>query len=85
MRANVRVSAKPNRMVDNYAIEKAIYKSKYTFYKFAEMVGISRHTLRLRLDNGDWSVREAYMVCEILGLDFKKIFFAHPERLSEAA
>ena len=84
MRANTRVPAKPNPMVDNFAIEKAIYKSEYSFYKFAEMIGISRHTLRIRLDNGDWTVREAYKVCHILGLDFEKIFFAHPDRLEAA-
>ena len=85
MRANTRVPAKPNVMTDNFAIEMAICRSPYSFYKFAELIGVSRHTLRLRLDDGNWSVMEAYKVCKLLDLDFEKIFFAHPERINEAA
>lgn len=84
MRTKTRVPAKPNPMVDNFAIENAISYRGYTLARFAEMIDMSRHTLRQRLDDGRWTVLEAWRVCDILGLDFEEIFFAFPDRLEAA-
>lgn len=82
MSSKVRVPASANPMVDNFSIENAIYDSGYTFEKFANLIGLSRYSLRQRLDDGRWSVLEAWKVCSVLGLDFEEIFFAFPERLT---
>lgn len=67
-----------NKMVDNAAIKAAIL-SRMQLQEFAELIGVSYHTLRFRLIHGDWSVLEAYRVCKALDLDFETVFFAFPE------
>ena len=83
MRSKVRVPAKPNPMVDSFAIENAISYRGYTLAGFAELIDMSRHTLRMRLRDGRWTVLEAWRVCNILRIDFNKVFFAFPERVPD--
>ena len=71
-----------NPMVDNGAIKTAILDHGMMLKDFADLIGISYHTLRFRLIHGDWSVLEAYRVCQELGLDFAKTFFAYPEEVA---
>lgn len=73
-----RYCSNANKMVDNAAIKAAIL-ARMQLQEFAELIGISYHTLRFRLIHGDWSVLEAYKVCRALDLDFEKTFFAFPE------
>ena len=82
-KSKTRVCANPNPMVDGMAIEKAITDHGYSLERFAERIGLCYHTLRQRLDDGRWTVLEAYRTCELLDLDFYDIFFAHPERVPE--
>ena len=70
-----------NPMVDNATIKSEILK-RMELKEFAELIGISYHTLRFRLIHGDWSVLEAYKVCKELDLDFAKTFFAFPEEVA---
>lgn len=74
-----RYCSNANPMVDNATIKSAIL-DRMELKEFAELIGISYHTLRFRLIHGDWSVLEAYRVCQELGLDFVKTFFAFPEK-----
>ena len=80
-KSKVRVSANPNPMVDGRAIEKAIADHLYSLESFATAIGLCYHTLRQRLDDGRWTVLEAWRVCQLLDLDFYQTFFAHPERV----
>lgn len=82
-KSKTRVPANPNPMVDNQVIEKAITDHGYSLERFAEHIGLCYHTLRQRLDDGRWTVLEAWRVCQILGLDFYDTFFAHPEKVPE--
>ena len=82
-KSKTRVPANPNPMVDGLAIEKAIAAHDYSLDKFAEMIGLCYHTLRQRLDDGRWTVLEAWRVCQLLDLDFYQTFFAFPERVPE--
>ena len=75
-----RTCASPNPMVDNETIERAIIESGYSLAQFAELIGLCYHTLRTRLDDGRWTVREAWEVCNLLSLPLDT-FFAFPERL----
>lgn len=82
-KSKARVPANPNPMVNNAAIEMAIAVSTYSLEDFARAIGLCYHTLRARLDDGRWTVLEAWNVCQILGLDFAETFFAFPERAPE--
>ena len=73
--------ASENRMVDTAAIIKAMDERGMCRKELADEIGVSLRTIRNRLDFGNWYVSEAYMVCEVLGLDFKEVFLAHPENL----
>ena len=79
-RLKARTCASPNPMVDNETIEKAIYTNGYSLAQFAEMIGLCYHTLRTRLDDGRWTVKEAWEVCTLLNLPLVT-FFAYPEKL----
>ena len=83
-RSKVRTSAPPNPMVDNEKIERTIIAKGYSLAEFAEMLGLCYHTLRARLDDGRWTVKEAWEVCTILDIPLVT-FFAYPERLLEVA
>lgn len=78
-KSKVRVCANPNPMVDGKAIETAIVDNGYSLESFAHCIGLCYKSLRQRLDDGRWTVLEAWRVCCILGLDFEEVFFAHPE------
>lgn len=80
-KSKVRVCANPNPMVDNKLIEDSITTHGYSIDSFAKMIGLCYHTLRQRLDDGRWTVLEAWRVCCILGLDFEETFLAFPERV----
>ena len=84
-KSKVRVCSNPNPMVDNRTIRKAIISSDWTFEEFAEQIDLCYHTLNSRLDDGRWTVLEAYKVCKLLNLSFEDVFFAHPERLPGVA
>lgn len=68
-----------NRMVDTQAIKEALRRSEFDQRSLADEMRISYHTLRNRLKYGNWTVLEAYRVCDILHLDFMKVFFARPQ------
>ena len=70
-----------NRMVDTDAIITAMNGIGMCRRELADAIGVSLRTIRNRLDFGNWSVAEAYKVCVVLGLDFGKVFMAHPENL----
>ena len=84
-KSKARVCSNPNPMVDNHAIRKAIINSDWTFEEVADELDLCYHTLNARLDDGRWTVLEAYKVCKLLGLNFTDVFFAHPERLPGVA
>lgn len=69
-----------NPMVDTDAIKKAVTAKGLEHKEFAEEIGISRHTLINRYKYGNWTVLEAYKVCELLGIPLS-VFFRFPERL----
>ena len=81
MKSKARVSANPNPMVDNRRIEKAIIDHGYSLESFANAIGLCYHTLRSRLDDGRWTVLEAWNTCQLLGLDFAETFFAYPNKV----
>lgn len=68
-----------NKMVDTVAIKAALRQSAMDQRGFADELGVSYHTLRNRLKYGNWTVLEAYRVCDLLGLDFMTVFFARPQ------
>ena len=68
-----------NHMVDTQAIKNAMREKGIEQKPLADELGVSHHTLINRLRFANWTVLEAYRLCEILGLDFVKVFFAHPE------
>ena len=72
--------ASENHMVDTPAIKQAMRQKKIEQKPLAEELGISYHTLLNRLRFANWTVLEAWRLCEILELDFAKVFFAHPEK-----
>ena len=82
-KSKARVCANPNPMVDNRVIEREITNHGYSLEQFANCIGLCYHTLRQRLDDGRWTVLEAWRVCQILGLDFYETFFAHPDRVPD--
>lgn len=68
-----------NRMVDTVAIKAAITESDFDQHTLAEEIGMSYHTIRNRLKYGNWTVLEAYRMCDVLNLDFMSVFFARPQ------
>lgn len=68
-----------NRMVDTLAIKQAIVNSDFDQRSLADEIGVSYHTIRNRLKYGNWTVLEAYRMCDVLGLDFMSVFFAKPQ------
>jgi len=83
-KSKARVAANPNPMVNNRRIEKAIADHGYSLEQFADKIGLCYHTLRTRLDDGRWTVLEAWKTCQILDLDFTSTFFAYPDRVELA-
>lgn len=81
-RLKARTCASPNPMVDNEKIERAIIDNGYSLAQFAELIGLCYHTLRTRLDDGRWTVKEAWEVCTLLNIPLMT-FFAFPEKLLE--
>lgn len=77
-----RYCANENPMVDNTAIRNSLSANNMTIEQLAEQIGRSRHTVMARLVNGDWSVLEAWNVCQVLGLSFDKVFLAFPEKIA---
>ena len=77
-----RYCANENPMVDTTAIRNSLSANGMTIEQLADEIGRSRHTVMGRLAHGDWSVLEAWNVCKVLGLDFTKVFLAHPEAVA---
>ena len=73
--------ATANPMVDTEAITSAMESNGISRQELADMIGVSLRTIHNRLTWGNWYVAEAWMVSEVLKLDFVKVFLAHPERL----
>lgn len=70
-----------NKMVDTQAIVFAMERAGVTRQELADLLGVSLRTIHNRLNWGNWSVAEAWVVCQLLGIDFAKVFLAHPEKL----
>ena len=69
-----------NPMVDTPAIKRAMLDKRIEQKEMADLLGVSFHTLRNRLRYANWTVLEAFRLCEILDIDFAEVFFAHPEK-----
>jgi len=83
-KSKTRTPACPNPMVNNRRIERAIVDHGYSLEQFADQIGLCYHTLRTRLDDGRWTVLEAWKTCQLLDLDFTETFFAYPEKVERA-
>lgn len=70
-----------NRMVDTEAIARKLQEKGITYQQFAELLGVSHHTVKNRMRWGNWTVLEAWRVCQILEIDIG-VFFAFPERVA---
>ena len=70
-----------NQMVDTDAIKRAMRNKGIEQRPMADELGVSYHTLLNRLKFANWTVLEAYRLCEILDLDFVEVFFAYPEKV----
>lgn len=81
MKTKKRVCSNPNPMVDNDLISCSVAARGMTLYEFADVMGMCYPTLRSRLDDGRWTVLEAWRVCKALDLDFDTVFLAHPEKV----
>ena len=77
-----RYCANENHMVDSGLIRAAMSAQNITIEALADRIGRSRHTVMSHLRNGDWSVLEAWLVSQVLGLDFDKTFLAFPEKVA---
>lgn len=69
-------------MVDVMRLDSAIAESGLKYCYIAEKMGISRQSLRHKVNgDSDFSCAEATKLCEIIGLDDvetrHRIFFAH--------
>ena len=77
-----RYCANENHMVDSELIRQTMRAHNITIEALADKIGRSRHTVMSKLRNGDWSVLEAWLVTQVLGLDFDKTFLAFPDRVA---
>jgi len=68
-----------NRMVDTAEIKAAMARKGIDMKKLSDRMGLHYQTIRNKFQWGNWSVAEAYDLCEILDLDLISVFFAKPE------